>query len=37
MSDEWKINNIQFYFQKQRTKADYGTINARVGKKQFSI
>lgn len=29
MSDEWKINNIQFYFQEQGTKTDYDTINAQ--------
>jgi len=29
MSDEWKINNIQFYyFQEQGTNTDYDTINA---------
>lgn len=26
--DEWKINNIQFCFQEQGTKPDYGAINA---------
>lgn len=29
MSDEWKINNIQFYFQEQGTNTDYDTINAQ--------
>jgi hypothetical protein len=30
MSDEWKINNIQFCFQEQTagTETDYDTINA---------